>query len=140
MVFIDNAVNADTGTVTLKARLRNEREQLWPGQYVGVRMQLTVESDAIVVPQTALQTGQEGNFVYVVERGKAAMRPVKVDRQVNGLAVITSGLKADEMVVTRAPRNLRPGASVSSAADAAAKAATRAAPRTSRIPSSAGPS
>lgn len=128
LVFIDNAVNADTGTVTLKARLRNEREQLWPGQYVGVRMQLTVENDAVVVPQTALQTGQEGNFVYVVEQGKAAMRPVKVDRQVKDLAVITSGLKAGEMVVTRAPRNLRPGASVSSAADAAAKATTRAVP------------
>ncbi|MEK7321972.1 MAG: efflux RND transporter periplasmic adaptor subunit [Pseudomonadota bacterium] len=125
LVFIDNAVNADTGTVTLKARLRNEREQLWPGQYVGVRTQLTVQNDAIVVPQAAIQTGQEGNFVYVVEQGKAAVRPVKVDRQVNDLAVIASGLKGDESIVTRAPRNLRPGAVVSTAADAAASPSAR---------------
>jgi multidrug efflux system membrane fusion protein len=120
LVFIDNAVNPSTGTVTLKARLRNEREQLWPGQYVGVRTQLTVQKDAVVVPQTAIQTGQEGNFVYIVEQGKAAVRPVKVDRQVNDLAVIASGLKGDEMVVTRVPRNLRPGAAVESAAPVAA--------------------
>lgn len=128
LVFVDNAVNTDTGTVTLKARLRNEREQLWPGQYVGVRTQLTMENDAIVVPQTALQTGQEGNFVYVVQQGKATVRPVKVDRQVNDLAVIADGLKADEIVVARAPRNLRPGAMLSSAADAAAKTTGRGAP------------
>lgn len=119
LIFIDNAVDTATGTVTLKARLRNEQEQLWPGQYVGVRMQLTMQDDALVVPQTAVQTGQEGNYVYVVEQGAAVVRPVAIDRQVQDLAVIARGLAAGETVVTRAPRNLRPGAKLVTAAAAA---------------------
>jgi len=115
LVFVDNAVNTDTGTVLLKARLRNEHEQLWPGQYVGVRTQFAIQRDAVVVPQSAVQTGQNGNFVYVVEQGSAAIRAVQVDRQVDELAVIASGLKAGETVVARAPRNLRPGLKVVSA-------------------------
>ncbi len=118
LVFVDNAVAADTGTVTLKARLPNAHEQLWPGQYVGVRTQLTVQDDAIVVPQTAVQTGQSGNFVYVAEQGNAVVRPVQVDRQVGDLAIIATGLKAGEQVVTRAPRNLRPGFKVVAAGTA----------------------
>jgi multidrug efflux system membrane fusion protein len=112
LVFIDNAVNSETGTVMLKARVGNAQEKLWPGQYVGVRTQLAIQNDALVVPQTAVQTGQSGNFVYVVEQGAAVIRDVQIDRQVNDLAVISSGLKAGELVVTRAPRNLRPGVKV----------------------------
>ena len=112
LVFIDNTVNTETGTVLLKARVGNAQEQLWPGQYVGVRTQFAMQPDAVVVPQTAVQTGQSGNFVYVVEQGSAAIRAVQVDRQVDDLAVISSGLKAGETVVTRAPRNLRPGVKV----------------------------
>lgn len=117
LVFIDNTVNTDTGTVLLKARVPNAHEQLWPGQYVGVRTQFTVQPDAVVVPQTTIQTGQNGNFVYVVENGSAAIRAVQVDRQVNDMAVIASGLKEGETVVTRAPRNLRPGVKVVSTAE-----------------------
>jgi len=120
LVFIDNTVNTDTGTVMLKARVDNLHEQLWPGQYVGVRTRFAMQPDAVTIPQTAVQTGQSGNFVYVVEQGSAAIRAVQVDRQVDDLAVIASGLKAGETVVTRAPRNLRPGAKVV-AADAAEK-------------------
>ncbi len=116
LVFIDNTVNTDTGTVLLKARVPNAHEQLWPGQYVGVRTQFAIQPDAVVVPQTAVQTGQAGNFVYVVAQGAAAIRAVQVDRQLNDLAVIASGLKEGETVVTRAPRNLRPGSKVVSAA------------------------
>lgn len=119
LVFIDNNVNTETGTVLLKARLRNEREQLWPGQYVGVRTQFTVQQDAIVAPLTAVQTGQNGNYVYTVEQGKAVVRPVEVDRQMGELAVISKGLVAGDQVVMRAPRNLRPGANITTAADAA---------------------
>jgi RND family efflux transporter MFP subunit len=117
LVFIDNSVNTDTGTVLLKARVPNAHEQLWPGQYVGVRIQFAMQPDAVVVPQTAIQTGQNGNFVYVVENGAAAVRAVRVDRQVNDVAVIASGLKPGEIVVTRTPRNLRPGVKVVSATD-----------------------
>lgn len=127
LIFIDNAVTTDTGTVTLKARLPNAHEQLWPGQYVGVRTQLAVQADAIVVPQSAVQTGQNGNYVYSVEQGSAVVRPVHVDRQVDDLAVIASGLNGDETVVTRAPRNLRPGLKVV-AVDSAGKPAAKESP------------
>jgi RND family efflux transporter MFP subunit len=112
LVFVDNAVNTDTGTIMLKARVPNAHEQLWPGQYVGVRTRLTMQPEAVVVPQSAVETGQNGNFVYLIEQGKAVVRDVKVDRQVGDLAVIADGLKAGETVVTRAPRNLRPGIEV----------------------------
>lgn len=114
LVFVDNAVNTDTGTITLKARVPNAREQLWPGQYVGVRTQLAVQPNALTVPQTAIQTGQNGNFVYVIQQGEAAIRNVQVDRQVGELAVINAGLKPGEAVVTQVPRNLRPGVKVAS--------------------------
>jgi RND family efflux transporter MFP subunit len=112
LVFVDNAINTDTGTIMLKARVPNAHEQLWPGQYVGVRTRLTVQPDAVVAPQSAVQTGQDGNFVYALEQGKAAVRNVVVDRQVNELAVVSSGLKEGDIVVTRVPRNLRPGAKI----------------------------
>lgn len=112
LVFVDNTVNTSTGTVMLKARLPNSREQLWPGQYVGVRMQLALQANAVVIPVSAVQTGQDGNFVYLVVGGKAVTRPVKVDRQVDNLAIIASGLKGGEHVVTLVPRNLRPDLAV----------------------------
>jgi multidrug efflux system membrane fusion protein len=117
LVFVDNAVNLRTGTVLLKARTPNAQEQLWPGQYVTVHLQLAVESRAIVIPQTAVQTGQSGTFVYVLIEGKAQSRSVKVDREVGPLAVIAAGLKGDEEVVTRVPRGLRAGISAVANAD-----------------------
>ena len=115
LVFIDNAVNTATGTVMFKAGLPNRQEQLWPGQYVGVTLQLALQQDAVVVPQSAVLTGQQGNYVYVVENGVAEERPVKVDRQLGDVAVISSGVKAGEELVVAVPRNLRPGLHVSAA-------------------------
>jgi multidrug efflux system membrane fusion protein len=123
LVFIDNTVNPSTGTVLLKARLPNEHELLWPGQYVGVRMQLAVEPHAIVIPQTAMQTGQDGNYVFVVADHKAQARTIKVDRQVDDLAVIASGLAEGEQIVARVPRNLRVGSPVTPGSAAAPIAA-----------------
>ncbi len=108
LVFIDNAINNSTGTVMLKASVPNQHEQLWPGQYVGVTVQLAVQADAVVVPQSAVQTGQDGNFVYLVQAGKAETQDIKVDRQIGDLAVISAGLKGGEQVITLVPRNLRP--------------------------------
>ena len=115
LVFMDNAVNANTGTITLKAQMPNAHEQLWPGQYVNVNMQITVEPKAVVVPQTAIQTGQNGNFVYIVEQGQAATRDVKVDRQMGNLAVLSQGLVGNEQVIVRVPRDLRSGIKVAAA-------------------------
>jgi RND family efflux transporter MFP subunit len=109
VVFTDNAVNAGTGTLTLKARMPNEREQLWPGQYVDVRLQLGVEPRALTVPETAVQTGASGNYVYVVSGGEASRREVSVNRHAGELAVIATGLSDGEQVVERVPAGLRPG-------------------------------
>jgi multidrug efflux system membrane fusion protein len=116
LVFIDNAVNTSTGSITLKAQLPNEHEQLWPGQYVDVSMQLTVEPKAVVIPQTAVQAGQNGNYVYVVAQGKAETRVVTVDRQVRDLAVLSVGLAGNEQVIVKVPRNLRSGMKIVPAA------------------------
>jgi membrane fusion protein, multidrug efflux system len=120
LIFIDNGVNPNTGTITLKAQLPNAHEQLWPGQYVTVNLQVTVESKAIVVPQTSIQTGQNGNFVYIVEQGQVAIRDVRVDRQMDDLAVLSQGLLGSEQVIVRAPRDLRVGTRVTASKDAAA--------------------
>ncbi|MGH8320870.1 MAG: efflux RND transporter periplasmic adaptor subunit, partial [Gammaproteobacteria bacterium] len=101
-----------TGTVMLKAEIPNNNVQLWPGQYVGVNTQLTVQPKAVVVPATAVQSGQDGNFVYEVVDGKAVVQNITVNRQVGSLAVITSGLKGGERVITQVSRNLRPGLAV----------------------------
>lgn len=112
LVFIDNAVNADTGTVLLKSQLPNSKELLWPGQFVGVRMQLTVEPDAMVIPDSAVQSDQNGNFVYTVVDGKATIATVSLDRQVGEMAVISKGLKPGDVVITQIPRTLRAGLQV----------------------------
>ncbi|MGH8397224.1 MAG: efflux RND transporter periplasmic adaptor subunit [Gammaproteobacteria bacterium] len=112
LAFIDNTVNTATGTVMLKAEIPNKNVQLWPGQYVGVNTQLTVQPKAVVVPATAVQSGQDGNFVYEVVDDKAQVQNVVVNRQVGDLAVITSGLKGGERVITEVSRNLRPGLAV----------------------------
>jgi RND family efflux transporter MFP subunit len=120
LVFIDNGVNPNTGTITLKAQLPNAHEQLWPGQYVTVNLQVTVEPKAIVVPQSSIQTGQNGNFVYIVEQGEVAVRDVRVDRQMENLAVLSQGLLGSEQVIVRAPRDLRVGTRVNASKDGAA--------------------
>ena len=116
VVFMDNAVTASTGTLTLKARVPNEHEQLWPGQFVTVRVQLALEPHALIVPETAVQTGPAGNYLYVVVAGRATKRAVSVDRHQDDLAVIATGVKDGEQVVERVPTSLRPGMAVSESA------------------------
>jgi multidrug efflux system membrane fusion protein len=112
LIFVDNQVNLSSGTILLKARTPNAQEQLWPGEYVAVRMELDVEPRAIVVPQTAVETGQNGNFLYVVAEGRAQSRGVTVDRDVGTLAVISKGLDGHEQIVVRVPRGLHSGSRV----------------------------
>jgi RND family efflux transporter MFP subunit len=107
LVFIDNTVNNTTGTVMLKAEIPNKQVRLWPGQYVAVTLQLTIQQDAVVIPDTAVQAGQDGNFVYTVVDEKAVIAPVTEDRQIGDNAVISKGLKAGEIVVTHVPRTLK---------------------------------
>jgi membrane fusion protein, multidrug efflux system len=114
LTFIDNAVDATTGTIKLKATFPNEAHQLWPGAFVQVTLDLTTQANAVVVPYTALQTSQEGQFVYVVKPDRTVeMRPVKAERQQGEDVVIGAGLSAGEEVVTDGQLRLVPGARVS---------------------------
>lgn len=112
LVFVDNSIDPITGTVTLKAQFDNAKRLLWPGQYVTVEMVLAVQPNAVVVPDSAVQPGQNGSYVYLVDDGHVKVRSVRVVRQLDGLSVISEGLQGGETVVAKVPRNLRDGAAV----------------------------
>jgi multidrug efflux system membrane fusion protein len=113
LVFMNNEVDAGTGTVTLKAEFSNKDGLLWPGQFVETELVLTVESNALTVPAGAVVTGQEGSFVFVVGQDKKAeKRPVKINRTLDNTTVIGEGLKEGETVVTDGQMRLVPGAAI----------------------------
>jgi len=113
LVFVDNTVTPQTGTVLLKTRVSNGKELLWPGQFVNVRVVLRVEPEAVVVPEVAVQPGQEGPFVYLIDAdNKVRVQPVKVARQIGGEVVIAEGVKGGDLVITDIPQALTPGATV----------------------------
>jgi membrane fusion protein, multidrug efflux system len=112
LVFIDNAVNQQTGTIVLKARVKNEKEQLWPGQFVAARIVLRVEENALVLPESAVQPGQESSFVYVAKEGRAHLQNVEVDRQVDDLVVISKGLSGGETIISEVPPVLADGSAI----------------------------
>ena len=114
LTFIDNAVDATTGTIRLRGTFPNTDAQLWPGAFVQVALDLTTQSDAIVVPSAAVQASQDGQYVYLVKADRTVeMRPVKVDRQRGDVVVIASGVSAGDIVVTDGHLCLTPGARVS---------------------------
>jgi len=96
--MIENAVDAATGTAMIRATMSNKDELLWPGTLVSAKMTLRVE-DAVTVPAGAVSASQTGNFVFLVEDGKAKVQPVVVARQAGDLSVIASGLNGGETVV-----------------------------------------
>jgi membrane fusion protein, multidrug efflux system len=120
--FIDNAVDAATGTIRLKASFANADGTLWPGEFVNVRLRLRVENGKLVVPESAVQQGVDGRYAWRVETNLATMVPVTVERSykqqaANGsvisLAVLGGGgLRPDEVVVTEGQLRLTPGARV----------------------------
>jgi multidrug efflux system membrane fusion protein len=113
LVFIDNTVTPQTGTVLLKTRVSNTKELVWPGQFVNVRIVLTIEPEAVVVPEVAVQPGQEGSFVYLIDAAsKVRVQPVNVSRQIGNEVVLASGVKAGDHVITEIPQALQPGATV----------------------------
>jgi multidrug efflux system membrane fusion protein len=113
VTFVDNAVDISTGTIRLKGTFANREKRLWPGQFVNLVLTLTTEPNAIVVPSQAIQTGQEGQYVFVVKQDLTVeSRPVVAGRTVNGETVVQKGLRADEKVVTDGQLRLYPGAKV----------------------------
>lgn len=110
LVFVDNSVDLDTGTLLLKGELKNADGRLWPGEFVEVRLVLTTQKDALVVPSTAVTRGQQGTYVYVMNADStAASRPVTVLRSDDLITVLSSGLEAGETVVTDGQFRLSPG-------------------------------
>jgi membrane fusion protein, multidrug efflux system len=110
---IDNQVDVATGTLLLRAKFPNGDEALWPGQFLNVQLTLGCLTNAVVVPASAVQAGQNGDFVFVVDADRSvAKRPVTLGPVRNGEAVIQGGLKVGETVVTDGQLRLVPGAKV----------------------------
>jgi multidrug efflux system membrane fusion protein len=113
LTFIDNSVNASSGTILLKATFANKNQALWPGQFVNATLQLTSQPHAVVVPSQAVQTGQQGQYVFVLKSDRTVdYRPVTVARNMNGQTVIAKGVRPGEKVVTDGQLRLFPGAVV----------------------------
>lgn len=113
LTFIDNAVDATTGTIKLMATFPNHDRLLWPGEYLNVKLVLGVDSHAILIPATAIQSGQQGKFVYVVQPdGTAAMTPVNSSRNYGQQAVIASGLAPGKSVIVDGQVRVVPNAKV----------------------------
>lgn len=113
LTFIDNAVDLTTGTIKLKATFDNRERALWPGQFADVALTLKSQPNAIVIPTAALQTSQQGAFVYVVNADLTAQQqPVKVAWTAGDDTVIASGLQPGQRVVTDGQLRLTPGAKV----------------------------
>jgi len=111
--FIDNATDETTGTIKLKAEFQNVDKALWPGQFVDVVLTLTHQDNAVVVPSTAIQNGPNGQYVFVVKADNTVeMRDIKVSRNEGDFAVIASGVKPGDTVVTVGQLRLAPGAKV----------------------------
>jgi multidrug efflux system membrane fusion protein len=100
LTFIDNQVDAATGTISLKAKFPNDDERLWPGQFVNVILRLGIQANAVVVPSVAIQVGPNGPYVFVIRQDSTVeLRLVKPDRMVDDKTVIAEGIAAGERVV-----------------------------------------
>jgi multidrug efflux system membrane fusion protein len=126
VTFIDNNIDAATGTINLKATMPNADSRLWPGQFVNVVATLRVERGAITVPSGALQVGQKGDYVYVVKPDMTVtVRPVTVARVVGDRAVLRAGITPGDRVVVEGQLRLTEGSRVRDRSQAAPAAAPR---------------
>lgn len=110
LTFVDNNVDASTGTIKLKGTFPNAGRHLWPGAFVRVRLRLSTQKDALIVPAQAIQEGQDGQFVYVAtDKMTAEQRPIKVGARVGQDMVIREGVEPGERVVVEGQLRLAPG-------------------------------
>ncbi|HZV81553.1 MAG TPA: efflux RND transporter periplasmic adaptor subunit, partial [Geobacteraceae bacterium] len=112
VTFLDNAVDPATATIKLKGTFTNQKTRLWPGQFVSVRLTLASLAGVVVVPTQAVQTGQQGQYVFVVTGDTAELRPVKTGVTFEGTTVIEQGLKPGETVVIDGHMRVVPGGKV----------------------------
>ncbi|MGH8161015.1 MAG: efflux RND transporter periplasmic adaptor subunit [Gammaproteobacteria bacterium] len=112
VVFIDNTINQQAGTLAVAAQFPNAGHNLWPGELVTVELTLGVDENALTIPAIAVQPGQNGNYVYTVSDGHVLVKNVKVAREYAGYAVIDGGLAAGDIVVAQVPRQLHEGLAV----------------------------
>lgn len=129
LVFIDNIVDATTGTIRLKAVFPNTDNALWPGEFVNVRLRLGMEARRTVVPESSVQDGVDGKYVWLLQSGVASTEPVTVLRTYrppNGpeQAILGSGIKPGAMVVTEGQLRLTAGASVALQSGSSAELST----------------
>jgi multidrug efflux system membrane fusion protein len=112
--FIDNAVDPTTGTIKVKGTFPNQDRRLWPGQFVNVTVTLTSDPAAVVVPSAAVQTGQQGTYVFVVHADQTVeLRPVTVARLAGNDTVVQTGVASGDVVVTDGHLRLVPGSRIS---------------------------
>lgn len=112
VAFIENTVDPQTGTILVRGIFENGDEKLWPGTLASVRVTLRTDRGLVTVPAEAVQSGQKGNFVFVIENNVAKVKAVKVLRTADGEAVLSEGLNGDETVVTDGQLSLRDGSRV----------------------------
>ncbi len=110
LTFVDNAVQNETGQVTLRATLPNPDHRFWPGRFVNVRLVLGTVQSAVLVPVSAPQMSANGSYVYVVNaESKAEQRPVSLGQRQGDLIVVEKGVQAGERVVTNGQLGVTPG-------------------------------
>jgi multidrug efflux system membrane fusion protein len=111
--FLDNSVQNGTGTVNLRATMSNPDRHFWPGQFVNVKLILTTEKSAVLIPNQATQMSQRGPFVYIVKSDDSAeLRPVKLGQRQGDQIVVTEGIAPNERVVVAGQMLVRPGGKV----------------------------
>jgi len=111
--FLDNAVQNGTGTVNLRATMGNSDHHFWPGQFVDVKLVLSTEKGAVLIPNQAAQISQRGPFVYIVKSDDTAeLRPVKLGQRQGDEVVVTEGIAPNERVVLAGQMLVRPGSKV----------------------------
>jgi membrane fusion protein, multidrug efflux system len=119
LTFVDNSVDQSTGTIKVKGSFPNTDHRLWPGQYVNVVVTLKTDRDALVVPLAAVQTGQQGQYVFVIKPDQTAeLRNVEIARTTTNEVILKGGVKLGETVVTDGHLRLVPGSRVSIKKDA----------------------
>lgn len=113
LTFVDNIVDTATDTNKLKARFDNNDRRLWPGQFARISLRITTLNNATVVPSEAVQTGQDGQFVFVVKSDSTVeQRAVTVAQRINEDVVISTGIKPGETIVTEGQLRLEPGSRI----------------------------